>query len=60
MARENKTEDAQNEDSAEQDQESSPEEPGLRQQLELVLFLVVEVLCLLLFIDFLFIGFYVK
>ena len=34
--------------------------PTLRERLELILFLVVEVLCLLLFIDFLFIGFYVK
>ena len=58
MARENKTEDVQNEDLARQ--EGPSEEPGLRQRLELILFLVVEVLCLLLFIDFLFIGFYVK
>ncbi len=34
--------------------------PTLRERRELILFLVVEVLCLLLFIDFLFIGFYVK
>ena len=31
-----------------------------RQRLELVLLLVVEVLCLLLFVDFLFLGIYVK
>ena len=36
------------------------EAPTLRERLELILFLVVEVLCLLLFIDFLFIGYYVK
>lgn len=36
------------------------QEPTLRERLELILFLVVEVLCLLLFIDFLFVGLYVK
>jgi len=36
------------------------EGPTLRDRLELILFIVVEVLCLLLFVDFLFIGFYVK
>ena len=36
------------------------EAPVLRERLELILFLVVEVLCLLLFIDFLFVGYYVK
>ena len=41
---------------------SGPEaqEPTFRERLELILFLVVEVLCLLLFIDFLFVGYYVK
>ena len=34
--------------------------PTIRERLELVLFLAVEILCLLLFIDFLFIGYYVK
>ena len=34
--------------------------PTFRERLELILFLVVEILCLLLFIDFLFIGYYVK
>jgi hypothetical protein len=32
----------------------------LRDRFELILFIVVEVLCLLLFVDFLFFGFYVK
>ena len=36
------------------------EEPGLREKIEIYLFLAVELLCLLLFIDFLFIGWYVK
>jgi hypothetical protein len=36
------------------------EEPGLREKLEIYLFLAVEILCLLLFVDFLFIGYYVK
>ena len=36
------------------------ETPSLRERVEVVLFIVVEVLCLLLFIDFLFLGFYVK
>ena len=36
------------------------EAPSLRERAEIILFIVVEVLCLLLFIDFLFIGFYVK
>jgi hypothetical protein len=36
------------------------EEPRLREKLEIYLFLAVEVLCLLLFVDFLFIGYYVK
>ena len=39
---------------------TNDEAPTLRERLELILFLVVEVLCLLLFIDFLFIGYYVK
>jgi hypothetical protein len=34
--------------------------PGLRERIELVLFVAVEVVCLLLFVDFLFFGFYVK
>ena len=34
--------------------------PTFRERLELYLFLAVEILCLLLFIDFLFVGFYVK
>lgn len=34
--------------------------PTLRERIELILFIAVEVLCLLLFVDFLFIGFYVK
>jgi hypothetical protein len=33
---------------------------GWRDRLESYLFLAVEILCLLLFIDFLFIGYYVK
>ena len=36
------------------------EGPTLRERIELILFLVVEVLCLLLFVDFLFFGIYVK
>jgi len=36
------------------------EEAGLREKVEIYLFLAVEILCLLLFIDFLFIGYYVK
>jgi hypothetical protein len=40
--------------------EPEVEEAGLREKLEIYLFLAVEVLCLLLFIDFLFIGYYVK
>jgi hypothetical protein len=34
--------------------------PGLRERVELALFIAVEVVCLLLFVDFLFFGFYVK
>lgn len=34
--------------------------PTLRDRLELVLFLAVEIICILLFADFLFFGFYVK
>ena len=37
-----------------------PAAPSLRERVELVLFLVVEVLCILLFVDFLFVGYYVK
>ena len=33
---------------------------ALREKIEIYLFLAVEILCLLLFIDFLFIGWYVK
>ena len=40
--------------------EEPVEEAGLREKIEIYLFLAVEVLCLLLFIDFLFIGYYVK
>ena len=42
------------------DEAATETAPGLRERIELILFLAVEVLCLLLFIDFLFIGFYVK
>ena len=34
--------------------------PTLRERAELILFIVVEVLCLALFVDFLFFGFYIK
>lgn len=34
--------------------------PKFRERLELILFFIVEILCLLLFIDFLFLGYYVK
>lgn len=40
--------------------EEPVEEATLREKVEIYLFLAVEILCLLLFIDFLFIGFYVK
>ena len=40
--------------------EPQTEEAGLREKVEIYLFLAVEILCLLLFIDFLFIGYYVK
>jgi hypothetical protein len=40
--------------------EAPEEEPGIREKLEIYLFLAVEILCLLLFVDFLFIGYYVK
>ncbi len=40
--------------------EGGVEEAGLREKVEIYLFLAVEILCLLLFIDFLFIGYYVK
>ena len=40
--------------------EEPVEEAGLREKIEIYLFLAVEILCLLLFIDFLFIGYYVK
>ena len=35
-------------------------QPIFRERLELILLLVVEVLCLLLFIDFLFIGYHLE
>ena len=35
-------------------------EASFRERLELILFLAVEVICILLFVDFLFIGYYVK
>jgi len=44
--------------SAEEDSEAQG--ATFRERLELALLLVVEVLCLLLFVDFLFFGFYVK
>ena len=40
--------------------EEPVEEAGLKEKVEIYLFLAVEILCLLLFIDFLFIGYYVK
>ena len=40
--------------------EEEGEEPTFREKLELTLFLIVEVLCLLLFLDFLFFKIYVK
>lgn len=40
--------------------EAPVEEAGLREKIEIYLFLAVEILCLLLFVDFLFIGYYVK
>ena len=39
---------------------ASLEEAGFREKLEVYLFLAVEILCLLLFVDFLFLGIYVK
>lgn len=42
------------------DEETAEAESGIREKVELILFLAVEVLCLLLFVDFLFFGFYVK
>ena len=39
---------------------SAEDAPGLREKIEINLFLAVEILCLLLFVDFLFIGYYVK
>ncbi|HCR17716.1 MAG TPA: hypothetical protein DIU35_09545 [Candidatus Latescibacteria bacterium] len=41
-------------------QDDSAQPPTFRERLELILFLVVEILCLLLFIDFLFLKIYVK
>ena len=40
--------------------EATDAAPTFRERLELILFIAVEVLCLLLFLDFLFFGFYVK
>ena len=40
--------------------EEEGEEPTFRERLKLTLFLIVEVLCLLLFLDFLFFKIYVK
>jgi len=40
--------------------EAEEEAPSLRDRAELILFIAVEVLCLILFIDFLFLGIYVK
>ena len=42
------------------EQDEPVEEAGLLENVEGYLFLAVEILCLLLFIDFLFIGYYVK
>ena len=47
-------------DTAGTSEEAAAGEGGWRDRLELYLFLAVEILCLLLFIDFLFIGYYVK
>lgn len=41
-------------------QNETVEPRPFRERLEIMLFIAVEVLCLLLFIDFLFFGFYVK
>jgi hypothetical protein len=35
-------------------------EPTFRDRLELVLFLAVEIICIVLFADFLFFGYYIK
>lgn len=40
--------------------ETFEEEASLKEKVEIYLFLAVEILCLLLFVDFLFIGYYVK
>lgn len=40
--------------------ESEDVVPSLRDRAEFILFIAVEVLCLLLFVDFLFLGIYVK
>ena len=40
--------------------EVAVEDGGWRERLELILFVGVEVICLLLFVDFLFIGYFVK
>jgi len=41
-------------------QDNSTQPPTFRERFELILFLLVEILCLLLFIDFLFLEIYVK
>jgi hypothetical protein len=41
-------------------QDDSAQPPTFRERLELILFLLVEILCLLLFVDFLFLKIYVK
>ena len=41
-------------------QDESAQPPTFRERLELILFLLVEIMCLLLFIDFLFLKIYVK
>jgi hypothetical protein len=41
-------------------QEVDAQPPTLRERIELILFLAVEVMCLLLFIDFLFLKIYIK
>ena len=42
------------------DGDAAAEAPTFRERLELALFLIVEILCLLLFVDFLFVGYYIK
>ena len=40
--------------------QEAEEAPTLRDRIEVYLFLAVEIVCILLFVDFLFIGWYVK